>query len=459
MRSSSADREAVIAAFDRLAAAVDEVLSLPLHVLVVPELLAMLERLEIQRRRQPAVEHKLVQQLRSRTSPGELGGRNWSQVLQHRLRIGAGEAGRRLDEADDLGSRTAISGEPLAPRLPTVAQQQAAGTIGAEHVRIIRRFFASLPAAVDIGTREAAESHLAAIAAEHTPLGLSKAADRLLALVHPDGQFSDADRARRRFVTIDKQQPDGMSPIKGLLDPQARAGLEAVLAKWAAPGMCNPDDETPCVAGTPSQAHIQGDTRAPGQRHHDALTAACRAVLASGELGQHHGLPATIIVSTTLQELQSGIGQGVTAGGTRMPMPDVIRLASHAYHYLAVFDQHTSLPLYLGRTRRIASAAQRIVLLARDRGCTYPGCDVPGFWCEAHHINDWARGGHTNVDELTLACPPHNGIVKPGGWATRMRKDGRTEWLPPPHLDCGQARVNDIHHPENLLSPKEENGP
>src|SRR6185436_18488731 len=182
------------------------------------------------------------------------------------------------------------------------------------------------------------------------------------------------------------------------------------------------------------------------------------SVLASGELGRHHGLPATIIVSTTLQQLESAAGQGVTAGGTRLPIRDVFRLASHAYHYLAVFDQHTSLPLYLGRTRRIASAAQRIVLLARDRGCTYPGCDVPAFWCQAHHVHDWARNGQTNVDELTLACGPHNGIVKPGGWTTRKRKDGRTEWIPPRHLDCGQARVNDVHHPENLLAPKEENG-
>ncbi len=169
-------------------------------------------------------------------------------------------------------------------------------------------------------------------------------------------------------------------------------------------------------------------------------------------------MPATIIVSTTLKELESGCGQAVTAGGTLLPMADVIRLASHAYHYLVVFDRHTDIPLYLGRSRRTASAGQRIVLHAKDRGCSRPGCTVPGYWCEVHHAeSDWADDGQTNIDELTLACSPDNRLVKPGGWKTRKRrKDGRTEWIPPPHLDTGQTRVNDYHHPENYLVDNED---
>jgi hypothetical protein len=109
--------------------------------------------------------------------------------------------------------------------------------------------------------------------------------------VHPDGDFSDVDRARRRGLTIGKQEADGMSKISGLLDPEARATIDAVLAKWAAPGMCNPNDDAPCVDGPPSKAHIQNDQRSPAQRNHDALKAMGRSVLASGELGQHNGLP------------------------------------------------------------------------------------------------------------------------------------------------------------------------
>lgn len=92
--------------------------------------------------------------------------------------------------------------------------------------------------------------------------------------------------------------------------PELRATLEAVLAKLAAPGMCNPFDETPCVDGAPTQDAIDHDPRSAAQRNHDALGAALRALLASGELGQHNGLPASIVVTTTLNELEAAAGRG-----------------------------------------------------------------------------------------------------------------------------------------------------
>src|SRR6202034_291069 len=134
----------------------------------------------------------------------------------------------------------------------------------------------------------------------------ARLAEKLTDCLNPDGDFTDADRARRRGLSIGRQDIDGMSPVSGWLNPEARATLDAVFAKLAAPGMCNSADETPCVSVTPSQAAIQGDTRSLGQRHHDALLALARAALASGELGQHNGLPASIIVTTTLQELEAG---------------------------------------------------------------------------------------------------------------------------------------------------------
>lgn len=63
---------------------------------------------------------------------------------------------------------------------------------------------------------------------------------------------------------------------------------------------------------------------------HDALNAAGRALLASGDLVQHNGLPATIIVTTTLRELEANAGRGLTGGGTLLPMRDAVRLASRA---------------------------------------------------------------------------------------------------------------------------------
>jgi hypothetical protein len=45
-------------------------------------------------------------------------------------------------------------------------------------------------------------------------------------------------------------------------------------------------------------------------------------------------------------------------------MSDVIRLARHAHHYLAIFDRGKAIGLY--HTKRLASPGQRIVLYAPD---------------------------------------------------------------------------------------------
>jgi hypothetical protein len=98
-----------------------------------------------------------------------------------------------------------------------------------------------------------------------------------------------------------------------------------------------------------------------------SANAAGRALLASGDLGQHKGLPATIIVTTTtttLRELEAGAGKALTGGGSLLPMSDVLRMASHAHHYLAIFDNGKALALY--HTRRLASPAQRIMLYANE---------------------------------------------------------------------------------------------
>jgi hypothetical protein len=79
-----------------------------------------------------------------------------------------------------------------------------------------------------------------------------------------------------------------------------------------------------------------------------------------------------IVISTTLRELESAQGYAVTGGGTLLPMSDVIRLASHSHHYLAIFDKHTNEPLYLARSKRLASAGQRIVLHASDTAVCTP---------------------------------------------------------------------------------------
>ncbi|MCV7096720.1 HNH endonuclease signature motif containing protein [Mycobacterium kubicae] len=445
---SSSTREEIAEVYAALRDSVSRVLELSYDVLTTPERLTYLAKQEDEWRRLPAARHELINQLVEQSSEEELGGR-LPHALASRLRITRAEASRRIGEAADLGQRRALTGEVLAPQLTATAAGQRDGRIGGEHVRVIRDFFKRLPAHVDVETEEKAEAHLARLAGQYRPDQLAKLAERLMDCLHPDGDYTEDDRARRRGVSLGKQDVDGMSRLSGYLTPEARATLEAVLAKLGAPGMCNPFDETPCVQGTPSEDAIRHDMRSAAQRNHDGLVAACRALLASGDLGQHNGLPASIIVTTTLKDLEAAAGKGLTGGGTLLPMSDVIRLSRHAHQYLAIFD-HGGEALALYHTKRLASPGQRIVLYAKDRGCTSPGCDVHGYYCEVHHVIPYAQCQTTDVNQLTLACGGHHPLAE-RGYITRKNSRGDTEWIPPAHLEHGQPRTNSYHHPEKLL--------
>lgn len=131
-------------------------------------------------------------------------------------------------------------------------------------------------------------------------------------------------------------------------------------------------------------------------------------------------------------------------------------MAAPAYNYLAVFDGVTGQALWLGRTKRLASADQRIMLLAKYRGCTAPGCTVNGYNSQVHHAaKDWKNGGSTDIDDLTLACKCDNLLVENDGWITRQLPNGRTEWTPPPDVPL-RGGTNDFHHPERLLGDEDD---
>ena len=86
------------------------------------------------------MDHRVVGSL-AEVPVEQLGESSLGSALATVLRISTEEANRRIKEAKDLGPRSAMTGEPLAPVLSATAAAQQRGLIGAEHVQIIRRFF------------------------------------------------------------------------------------------------------------------------------------------------------------------------------------------------------------------------------------------------------------------------------------------------------------------------------
>ncbi|APX31710.1 hypothetical protein BH708_02095 [Brachybacterium sp. P6-10-X1] len=70
--------------------------------------------------------------------------------------------------------------------------------------------------------------------------------------------------------------------------------------------------------------------------------------------------------------------------------------------------------LHLGRSRRLASRAQRRALRLRDGVCSFPGCHQSRH-LDAHHTTPWSEGGATDIEGLALLCRRHHVMVHEGG--------------------------------------------
>ena len=438
------DRDTIFAAYAAVDDAVTELNAFDYSGLSVADQFELLSRRETLMRRFPVAGHALLAGLRAQSTPREIGGKNWADVLRIRLHISSDETRRRVRHGEHLGPRTGLTGEALPPLWQDVAAAQAAGDLNTEHIEVIANVLGSLPMWVDLATTTQCQQTLVAGARHQNPEELRAAAKKLMDELDPDGpEPDDAEPNPKRAMNTSKQRSDGTSEVSGTIDAETRAYWDAINEKWAAPGMCNPADPVPCISGTPTQEQIDNDTRTPAQRRHDAYKMVGRMILSSGMLGALNGLPVTVVARCTVTDLERRAGVAVTHTGTKLPIGDLIRMAGQgARHYLAVFDHHTHIPLYLGRARRTATPGQRLALFAAHLGCTRPNCTAPASRSQAHHLIPWKHGGTTDITNLTLACGPDNRLADTGGWTTTMGPDGRTHWTPPPLLDVGQPRTN-----------------
>lgn len=409
------------AALVALAAAFDGLAGSDLTGLDRGELLAVMRDFEAVKRRLPVIDHRMVGELDARGTALELGCRDTAVVLREVLRLAPGEARARVSAARDLGPRRTLTGEPLPPLFAHVAVAQADGTMSAAHARLIIETVAGLPAEVEREHGAAAERFLVGQAQQLDPARLAVVARRLADTLDPDGVLADdVDHARRRTAMVTARR-DGSGEVHARSTPACLAVLQAVFDPLAAP--------RPSDADGP-------DRRSPGQRLHDALEDAGRRLLAVGELPSAGGVPATVIVTMTLEQLESRVGRATTVHGGLISVGEALRIADEAQVIPVVLADAGGVLAY-GRTRRIASAGQRLALLARDGGCSFPGCDIPASWAQVHHTTDWALGGSTDLNQLCLLCGHHHREFARRGWRVDIY-DGIPWWTPPPWIDPDQ---------------------
>jgi hypothetical protein len=152
----------------------------------------------------------------------------------------------------------------------------------------------------------------------------------------------------------------------------------------------------------------------------DALVAVAKAYLDGG--GAIGGESSTAdryqtVVHVDREALSGG------AGRSDLPIETIKRLCCDG-SLVAVVDGADGTLLDAGRKQRTVSTPLKRALLARDRGCTFPGCHRKHY-LDAHHLKHWAHGGETTRDNLTLLCTYHHRLLHEGGFrAERQAADG-----------------------------------
>jgi hypothetical protein len=389
-----------------------------LSLLSQDELLDVLRGLETESRRLAAVQHRVVAEVAARNVAGELRYRDTASLLSAVLLLTRSQASERVTAAEALGPRASLLGEPLPPVLPATARALSVGSISPAHTGVIRGLIRELPAPVRDEHQATAEALLAEHATGMDTAQLRQAATAILGFLHPDGALTP-DRVHRadRDVSL-RRNADGSGDVAAHLTPACYALWETVLEPLARK---RPDD-----GGGP-------DTRTPGQRRHDALEDAAKRLLRTGELPSTAGVVTTLMITMTLEQLEARAGQATTGHGGHISIPEALRLAADGKALPVVLNDAGGILAY-GRARRLASPAQRLALIARDQGCTFPRCRETAARSEVHHITDWVNGGQTNIDTLALACGHDNNERIRQGWYAIML-DGVPHWVPPPHID------------------------
>jgi len=115
--------------------------------------------------------------------------------------------------------------------------------------------------------------------------------------------------------------------------------------------------------------------------------------------------------------------------GTAILGESLLRLACDSGLLVAKTDAKGHV-LDLGRRRRTVSPALMRALRLRDRGCRFPGCNQRAF-VDAHHIEHWAHGGATCLDNVMLVCGRHHLAVHEGGFRVTQGEDGELVFFDP----------------------------
>lgn len=336
-----------------------------------------------------------------------------------------------------------------AKRLEKASATQEAlarGDISLAQAELIARTLAALPASVTAADREACETQLLDDATRLSLKDLSRRADRISDVFAPD----DADE-RENEIIEGREEAARRSSYFWMADRgdgTCKGGFEIPEAQGAmlkhALDAINAPQVKPAET---AQDAVHDEPRTHGQQMADAFCALIENIDGEG-LPNTAGTGATMTVNVDLEVLRGKIAAATLSDGTRISAGQARRMACTLGLLPMVFNG-SSVPVDHGRTKRLFTAGQRRALEARDRGCTYPGCDRPPSWTVVHHARErWADGGTTDLADGVLICPAHHRYVHAHDIEIVFAADGIPEYRPP----GGALRRNARYRPDRTAA-------
>ncbi len=170
----------------------------------------------------------------------------------------------------------------------------------------------------------------------------------------------------------------------------------------------------------------------------DALVTLVDHYSSCGEAPQYGADRPRILVNIDYDTLVGRLGTATLLNtGDRITAREARRLACDA-EILPIVMGGTSVPLDVGREQRLFTSTLRQLVIRRDQGCAFPGCDRGPADCEVHHIVSWFLGGVTSLSNGVMLCSFHHHLVEPdpkdpdAGWLIRLDARGNPEIGAPP---------------------------
>jgi hypothetical protein len=353
------------------------------------------------------------------------------------------EIGRRLRGAVLLGG-----GEGPAP-FPLVAHALEEGVLGVETASVIvARCGELVVRGCSPDVVASAEQTLVdeTLAGRLTTDQTAKLAIHLRELIDPDGaEPRDEVHQQQRSLTIG-QGSDGMIRGRFALRPEQGGVWLASIQAMQSPRVTGPQSGGPrFLSEDEFVAHtLTADTRTQAQKNADTVTELIARAAGAPDMPRINGATTTVTVHITLDDLEAGRGVGWIDGiDEPVPASTVAQLRCHSPLSATLFGDRGEV-LYLGKTKRLFSAAQNRALAARDGGCVWTGCDRPPSFCETHHVNEWVSDDHppgrTDITNGVLLCHFHHSHLHRSAWKLVMR-EGIPHLIPPRWIDNEQTPI------------------